>query len=289
MKNILILIFSLLIFGCSNKEKVVSLSPIEFYNQISKDWIYGSKISDFKFNGVIDRPVGVELFLFQVNFLDVSSKKILSQCVYYKVPFKKVIGELIVTNNRELFDCSETPSSDVLFITSDVNKLEISFVGFNLNMKFVSQNKPYQFVIPFANIRGPSLHAKNKFEVESKFRNGMTFLRVDREARFLPSNNYLGNKEDRFSAGTAIQCLKLDKSCNQVGEDFCDKCRFGTFEVVDYNCPQGGSRFCGVNHCGEKNEPACIRGLKTLDNEFDGICSGDLRPVLNGDHILICQ
>lgn len=103
------------------------------------------------------------------------------------------------------------------------------------------------------------------------------------------SNVYLGKLSDRLSRGSSIRCLQVDKSCRQIGEDRCDDCRYGWYQVVDYSCPQGGSRFCGQNHCGEKNEPACIRGTKIVESEDLGICQSDLSPVWNADHILICQ
>ena len=77
--------------------------------------------------------------------------------------------------------------------------------------------------------------------------------------------------------------------CETIGEYRCDDCRFGWYEVADFNCPQGGSKFCGQNHCGEKNEPACPRGYKIFENEDTGICQNELIPVYNQDHILVCQ
>jgi len=103
------------------------------------------------------------------------------------------------------------------------------------------------------------------------------------------SDYYIGKLTDRFSLKTAQECRHINKNCQQVGEDNCERCRFGWYQVVDYNCPQGGARFCGQNHCGEKNEPACPRGSRVVEEDDLGICQSDLTPVWSADHILLCQ
>ena len=117
----------------------------------------------------------------------------------------------------------------------------------------------------------------------------MSILRISEESFDNLNNKYLGKLGDRVSRGSAIRCQQVDKNCQTVGDDRCDDCRYGWYQVVDYNCPQGGSKFCGQNHCGEKNEPACPRGTKVVGGEDAGICQSDLTAVMNADHILICQ
>jgi hypothetical protein len=117
----------------------------------------------------------------------------------------------------------------------------------------------------------------------------MSILRITDESFENESNKYLGRLSDRFSRGSSIRCEQVSKDCRTIGENRCDECRYGWYQVVDYQCAQGGSKFCGQNHCGEKGEPACPRGSKVVSVEEAGICQNDLTAVLNADHILVCQ
>lgn len=92
-------------------------------------------------------------------------------------------------------------------------------------------------------------------------------------------------------------CHGVNSNCQDVVGYRCENCPEGFYEVVDFNCPQGGSKYCGVDNCGKKNEPACPRGYKILGSKlkslcFDGspagLCGPGLETFCNEDNILIC-
>lgn len=92
-------------------------------------------------------------------------------------------------------------------------------------------------------------------------------------------------------------CHGVNIECKDVVANKCDMCVSGSFEVVDFNCPQGGSKYCGENKCGEKNQPACLRGYKVLDTKLPslcfngspaGFCEPGLETFCNDDGILVC-
>ncbi|MEH0860389.1 hypothetical protein [Halobacteriovorax sp. DPLXC-1] len=92
-------------------------------------------------------------------------------------------------------------------------------------------------------------------------------------------------------------CHGVNIECKDVVANICDMCPSGSYEVVDFNCKQGGSKYCGVNKCGTKNQPACPRGYKVLDTKLPslcfngspaGFCEPGLETFCNDDGILVC-
>jgi hypothetical protein len=63
-------------------------------------------------------------------------------------------------------------------------------------------------------------------------------------------------------------CYEVDANCKVVKNN-CDQCPNGFFEIIDSNCPGGGTRYCGSQLCGVKGDYACYRGKRysgyTLD------------------------
>jgi hypothetical protein len=263
--------------GCQEQsKKVVNIDWLE--SKLYLDWIYAHSISEIKWKGVISRPVGVEVLLFQIE----------RHCVYYRVPFKKIKGELMIVDNRELVKCSETPSGEVLYSLANINNLEVKLENFEIHLSFAIDEKKVNWSFPLYNLSFGSKHEKNRSEVEIKKINGLILINENQKLNSAETQK-IGKFNDSYSLKTAVMCRRVNKDCEVVGEDICHQCQFGSFEVVDFQCLKGGSRYCGINHCGEKNEPACIRGMQTLDGDVDGICEANLNPVLNADHVLVCQ
>jgi hypothetical protein len=248
----------------------------EFEYKILKQWIFADQLKfQVSKNEIIERPPGVEILILQAKFAQKS------HCVYYLVPFKNKLGVLTIVENTTKETCDETNSSKTYLSMNDIKNLKISLDNFHFKMSFEKMGTPKNIEIPMMNINNGNIHQKYKsFKVVS-LSSGLGLEETPK--------NYLGKLDDRFSKGTALRCHQVNAKCDTLGEFRCNDCRYGWYEVADYNCPQGGSKFCGQNHCGEKNEPACPRGYKLSDAYEPGICSGDLTPVLNADHILVCQ
>ena len=210
----------------------------------------------------------------------------ISKQLYYRIPFKKLKGKLSIIESKLTDKCPEIPSDNILYKIENIDYLNVEFKNFELDLTMKNGNNKDHWKFPFYNLSAPHKHQSFKPEIENKKLNSLTLLReVKRESHF----DFLGSKFDRFSNNTSLICLNIDQKCNIVGENRCEQCRFGWFEVVNKNCPIRGNRYCGINHCGEKNEPACLRGLNKYDENEEGICEGDLKPVYNADFILICQ
>ncbi len=281
MRKILLL---LLLFLCS-------CIPHQFSNQnltrqemkIYNEWIYSIRIKNFSQLGeVISRPPGVFQFLFSLTIPIEGGLHYKTHCIYYQVPYKKIIGILKIDELKSAMECPVNSDSDSWLEVQNIKDLRISLESFKLHLIFKNNTHQVDWSFLLPNISMGEFHEKNLYP-------GMSLLRTTEESFKNINNKYLGRISDRNSTNSAIVCMKVDKGCHVVGEDRCDDCRYGWYQVVDFQCPKGGSHFCGQNHCGEKLEPACPRGAKIITDESLGICQNDLTPVWNAAHILICQ
>ena len=211
-------------------------------------------------------------------------------CLYYQVPYKEKVGRIRVQETKNQSECPDVPNENIFFVSLDkIDNFKISTSGHKIRMNFDYQKIKTEILIPTPNIESGLIHEKYRALTEKRLISGLRLLRLNEDSFDFASNKYLGQLSDRFSRGTAIRCHQVNVDCKTIGENRCEQCRYGWYEVVDFQCPQGGSKFCGQNHCGEKNEPACPRGIKVVDPLDAGICQSDLEPLSNSDKILICQ
>lgn len=289
MKYIILILAILSLQGClpllQNETR-----PAEIEMIIYNEWLYAFKLRDLKANDeVITRPPGIEQLLFSLVIPTIGGANFKTQCVYYQVPYKKIMGHLRIVEQKNDSTCSEVPSAESWLEFNELSDLKVKLENFRLilDFKFKNQRQTWTFLLP--NIDNGVIHEKYHAIEERKLFPGLTFLRINERSFDNEQDFYLGKLGDRFSRGSAIRCQQVDKNCQNIGENRCQSCRYGWYEVIDYNCPQGGSKLCGQNHCGEKNEPACVRGTKIFEGADAGICQSDLSPVMNADHILVCQ
>lgn len=265
-------------------------NPDELEMKIYHEWLYAFKFQGLKTSGeIITRPPGIEQLLFSLAIPSEGGLNLKTHCVYYQVPYKKIAGYLKIVEQKNDVNCTDSIGQNSWIELKDIRDLKITLDHFKLilDFKHKSQTKKWFFLLP--NISEGVIHEKYQAVTEKKLFPGLSFLRINEESFENGKNKYLGNLSDRMSLGSAIRCQQVDKNCENVGENRCESCAYGWYQVVDYNCPQGGSKFCGQNHCGEKNEPACLRGTKVVEGVDAGICQNDLSPVYNADHVLICQ
>lgn len=280
------LLLLLLCFSCkSQNENFESI-----YYQLTKEWMHSFVLENIKIEKQeITRPPGVEQLIFSLLIPEDGGAIIRRHCVYYRIPYKQTQGKLTVEKREGKNPCPESSEGNSYATISEVSKLSIDSSDFQLRISFLQKSLNREMVIPLPNLSSGFIHQKFQPLRERKKYEGMSLLRLNDDSFDYSINRYLGKNSDKFSNGTAIRCHQVTKNCETVGENRCNECRYGWYEVVDFQCPQGGSKFCGQNLCGEKNEPACPRGTKVVDIEEAGICQNDLEPVPNADKILVCQ
>jgi hypothetical protein len=90
--------------------------------------------------------------------------------------------------------------------------------------------------------------------------------------------------KDRFIDGKTIRCHKVGDDCQSEGEYKCHLCRYGWFEVIRSNCKTKRDKYCGIDRCGQKGFPACVRGV----NYKSGFCGPGLVLSRDGDKNQVC-
>jgi hypothetical protein len=289
MKYLLLILIILGASACLPTRSSIG-SAEEAEMKIYHEWLYSQKIEELKYNGeIITRPPGIEQLLFRLVIPADGGVNFKTHCVYYQVPYKKIIGLLKVMEKKNNTSCPGVSSGEVWLEFQNLTELKVKLENFKLilEFKYNGLKKAWNFLLP--NIANGVVHEKYQPAKEQKLYPALTLLRINEESFDNNRNRYLGNLNDRLSTGSAIRCQQVDKKCQDIGENRCESCKYGWYEVVDYNCPQGGSKFCGQSHCGEKNEPACPRGKSITEDEDNGICQSDLTAVFSADHILVCQ
>lgn len=292
MKIPIIFLILLFVGSClplKNKKKSIA----EFDMKISGEWIYTQKINNFKYSGQeLIRPPGLEQLVMGLTLMEEGGLRYKMHCVYYRVAYKNKLSNFKVQELVGKDSCPEAAEEGENFLSIDeINNLKITFSNFQLILEFNYMNIKNKIEIPMPNIEDGLIHKKFQGLKENKLMSSLMFLRLSEKTFDLFNNKSLGQLSNRFSNGTVIRCQHIGSDCKTIGENLCDECRYGWYEVIDFQCPGGGSKFCGQNHCGEKNEPACLRGAvkNNSDEEEKGICQSDLSPVLNNDKILVCQ
>ncbi|MES1923316.1 hypothetical protein MHBO_004872 [Bonamia ostreae] len=111
----------------------------------------------------------------------------------------------------------------------------------------------------------------------------------------LASNSVVDFRDKKLKA-----CHRVNRQCEDIISNTCESdCPNNYFQVVDFNCPQGGSKYCGKIDCGKVGQPACLRGLahaaasESEDichaNSPAGFCMKGLKMRCGPEKILICE
>lgn len=239
--------------------------------------------------GELRTPVGVWLWLMEIDS---------SYCLFYRTPLGKKLGALRLNKKNES-GCREAFSENVMVELEDVESLE--FVELNHRerklgrlqewvIKGESEEKAFRWRI-FA-----PLIATEKGKVPEKL-SSFSARTVKPVEAYRQSRK--GLYDQRYADGKATFCHRVDENCEDIEDFSCRSCRYGWYEVVDYSCPQGGSKLCGPSRCGRRGEPACPRGLEENSKARSeavvcekgskaGLCEQGLETHCDENNVLIC-
>lgn len=290
---ILITLFS---SGCQSEVELHSLASLQYY--LTKVLMGAEEISTSVVNGKFSQKEGkvtpgipfVLLSGISSDLVKPIKKKF---CLFFQRPFKESDGKMWLS----FVDVNDECAIDVdSFYSDKISEVEINTKvpnkPFSLSLKIKAKNEQTDYTIPMVNLR-ENLQQK--------------YAESERVGAYSPSLNLvtttsgqfkIGSADDSFQKKSAKKCHNVNEECETVGENLCHLCRYGWYEVADFSCPQGSSKFCGENKCGEKGEPACPSGAKVYkingpvlcyDDSEAGFCQGELRPVCNEQNILICR
>lgn len=286
MKIIIYCLLILSFISCQKKELLDE--RIALKQELLKSLPYALRVKNFSvLDEVITRPIGAESLILSIQYYDESSLKLSNDCLYYRTPFREKKGELTLVRQFRN-ECSEIQEGTVIAGLKEISDLMISKKNHRLIFSYVKGSEFISSSYPLIDEKGKTRHEKYQSIKREALYSSLQLLKIDTDS-FDAINPNLGNINDSFALGSAIRCHQVSKECKDVKENICNRCRYGYYEVVDYQCPQGGSKYCGINRCGEKNGPACVRGQQQYDEGTQGICNPELTPVMNADGIWVCQ
>jgi len=289
MKIIIYCLFILSLISCQKKElKELQEERIVLKQELLKSLPYALHVKNFSvLDEVITRPIGAESLILSIQYYDEGSLKLFNDCLYYRTPFREKKGELTLVRQFKK-ECQEIQEGKVIASLKEISDLMISRKGHRLTFSYVKENEFISSSYPLVDEKGKIKHEKYQSIKREALYPSLQILKIETDT-FDSTNPNLGKINDSFALGSAIQCHRVSKDCKDLKENICDRCRYGYYEVVDYQCPQGGSKYCGVNRCGEKNGPACVRGQQQYEESTQGFCNPELTPVMNADGIWVCQ
>lgn len=254
---------------------------------------------------IIDRPPLATVKLAKISLVGEEV------CLLYKVPHltdeTTEYGELLFVESID--DCSVNLSSNNKRITNlkYIKNLKLYLKKQKLILKFKYKNEKYSISLDLSNIelgRYREIIGEVGRDVHRRYSSGIKDLASSNSYILGPdfdiSSSYklLGKIEDRYSKKTLIRCHDVKDNCKVNGAFTCSQCKFGWFNAIASECKTKYVKFCGPRRCGEKGEPACIRGniyrrSKNLSLCFDGspagFCQKGLKTTCNDEKVLICR
>ena len=213
-------------------------------------------------SATLSRPRGVWFRLLRAD----------DYCLFFKTPVEEVKGGQL----RLVADCTSVYAKDY-FSLEGISQFQMSVEEGKTFFSFVREGR------------------KKTWEI-SRF-NDLAFRPFKRyDSPFLKGALLNGWPVKQKKIVGNVICHQVDSKCRDIKKNNCHLCPNGHFEVVNFNCPQGGSKYCGQNRCGENNALACPRGfsanrvrIKSCQSNWSaGFCQKGLRSICNSKGELIC-
>lgn len=291
LRRLLLLSLIFFISSCWSKlspEKVFSLTLQESFWAATDLKIHDEKIF---FEDEIKHPSYTWRLLFAVDH---------NLCLFYRTPLEEDSGTLrwVKSNERPCFE--QSYDDQLIAQLEEIKSLKLtkvtkreSFLQLEKDLILSGSWKEKDFAW---NLSAPLVQEQKKITSPEKLMSSSSY-RGDILSVFTAQGPLRGSWEQSYADGDFHFCHRVDKDCQDKTEFHCDQCRFGWVEVVDHFCPQGGSKICGRNRCGERGEPACPRGRSFLEENVDGPCFADstagfcapgLSTICDENQVLIC-
>jgi hypothetical protein len=280
MKSALILLFILM--SCSRGYKTVSWE--KFYHTTYPRWIGAYSLSEispyYKPGELITGPKETWQPLFAISLYAQTTDTQVKDCLYF---YHTEQSLLKVIENVQT-SCQQAALQEG--IVTYVSKLSYKLMLQKLKISFFSDAQEIKLEYNLYNVQPDKDRNFQIFEsnLGKKNESGL-YLRsmVENQGSKQIQKLNLGDK-----------CFELNPNC-EVVQSQCHLCPSGFHQIIDSNCPQKGTRICGLKSCGQRGELACPRGRKFSGYTGDycipdsplGICDKELR-VHCMDKQLVC-
>lgn len=256
--------------GCNQEVK-----QSKFYVETSQRWMAATQISwiseYYKADEKILKPKGTWQPIMQINFIDQNFNEV-NDCLFYYVPKEGDGGELKVIANRSNIECSELIGEEEYASIKGIINFGYEY-DFSITRKenLILKVDTQRFVYNFLNMT-QNQYAKEKLSSSMKLQKNIAATITSR-VNYKVSFNGLKDGEI---------CFDVADDCTELVSNKCNRCKYYSYQVIASKCKSKFRRICGMDQCGTKDQPACLRGYIAA-----GISSGNY--CINGSPLGICQ
>jgi hypothetical protein len=229
-------------------------------------WSYVLDVSDqhefYKSGELITHPKDAWQSLFALFYVDRNLNP-LKDCVFYRVPGESSGILKIKTIQRE------EKCEDFLLKTGDRelrNLKSLQFIISDETVKLSFSGTDFKAQSWEALVHGKT-HAKKPQQNLSSAE-----FKAPKLIYLAPVSSLLSLKKG-VPLKENILCHDINEDCQEVSPPRCGLCVSGWYEIPN-GCSQG-PKYCGTLQCGEKNAPACRRGMKWQRKESEFDCRTD--------------
>ncbi|MCO4793172.1 MAG: hypothetical protein KC493_05650 [Bacteriovoracaceae bacterium] len=306
MKMTLILFCLMFLSSClQEKEKIIFerevLNSLPFSSQLLK---LSPKVNR---DSEILRPPNTWINLVETISLNENGENVF-HCLFYKVTGKEEGVIRYITHNQSCFenyqDGSLTDLKKVTEFKFWIPVFDKKIFGKLLKRGYLyligkRDGTSFSIEIPLFNIGLKSNWKRFSNNLSDNIFKGV-FVSKSLKPSSRRANQTLGKIADNYRDKKIEVCHEFARDCTETMSFRCDKCRYGWYSAIGVStCPGQYIRFCGVNRCGERGQPACPRGIESarkmeIDNAmlcYDGsplgFCRRGLKTVCDG-RTLIC-
>jgi hypothetical protein len=269
------------------------------YSKLFVSWFSTFKVTSLRpfqldSGALLERPFYTWNGLVRLDFLDHGVAS--SHCLHYRIPKKDGNdGIFRVTIGKNCEDYQKNILLDIvdikkfkLFKKKGTQKLSIHFEG---------KTEQFHWEFPLYNLVLKKDYKKFDSPYLSDLNKGVRYRGLGiSEKKPLGESLLFGKKGDSFAKGDAIVCHKVGPDCRQLESSQCQNCRYGWYQMAGNSCPGGGSKYCGVDLCGESGQPACPKGdefknfarISCQDGSNAGFCLPTLNTYCRNKVDLVC-
>ena len=225
-------------------------------------WNQMNEIQDrhefYKNNEMVVKPKDSWQTLFSVVYTDVDLVKT-KDCVFFRVPGANQGSLKIKTISGEA-NCEK-----FLLEPGDKSWDEIK------SLQFSTDNEKLTLDMTFPQYQNEKwlIDLQNKFErPEAKMHLSSADYK-NSKIIFLSPKQLLSGKKEIPNLKAKTVCHEINDECEELKPSVCSQCADGWYEIPN-GCVQG-PKYCGRVECGERNAPACRRGMvwQREDKIFD--------------------
>tara|TARA_R110002072_G_scaffold534_2_gene3628 strand:+ start:160166 stop:161071 length:906 start_codon:yes stop_codon:yes gene_type:complete len=235
---------------------------------------------------------------------EIANKKKSYICLMYYFNKEENKESLALYSHSIAKKCTQLNEKDFSVKVTDLNQVQFKVIEQEntIDLSFL-KNKELQLLrIPFYNLPLDLWSKKNFFD--SEVLSSQTMKRKYPGVFVLPSEVSLrpdtlyGELDDLYSKGKTKVCHDFNSKCEETIAFECGQCRYGWFSTIGRGCENGTRKYCGVDRCGNKGEPACPRGFIHKRSESkeqvcseksqNAFCKTGLQLFCNEQKVLVC-